>query len=224
MTTLQSTTFDKVILGNKYLDRCGNEVLINRHEEGLNFNRFIGVNGRIYTADGKCTAGVSFDLINCLNEELKEQFDKDVIGKDSFGNNINSLGQTFANYVDYVAMAEQLDQDLEESNKFPLKTCKGLWFPITELTNKYHPKLMIASPKLIDGDSNPEGVSSGYYQDDEGWVVIGWDMNNDEPTKIILAEEDVTHFMYCEGPYEKDEHSTAKYTGSGIRYAMDGGS
>lgn len=177
MTTLQEKTFDKVILGKEYLDLLGDEIIIVRHEQGLNFNRFIGDNGKVYTDSGTCTDGVSYNLVNCVSEEID-------------------------------------DLSEEEAKEFPLKTCKNLWFPISELKDKYHPKLMIASPELIDGDVNPEGVSIAYFQDDEGWIAVDWDMDNDEPTKVVLKESDVTHFMYCEGPYEKDEYRTAKYPSS----------
>lgn len=86
-------------------------------------------------------------------------------------------------------------------NTAPLKTCKGLWFPISELHDIHHQPLMLASPKLIDLDFNPDGVSTGYWQDEQGWIVNGWDSNGDEPTKVILDKDDVTHFMYIEGPF-----------------------
>lgn len=86
----------------------------------------------------------------------------------------------------------------------PLKNCANLWFPISELPDKYEQRIMLASPKLVDGDTNPEGVSTGFWQDEEGWIVNGWDMCNDEPVKIVLDYEDVTHFMYVVGPYVKD--------------------
>jgi hypothetical protein len=44
---------------------------------------------------------------------LLEEFEKDVIGKDRFGNDINSLGQTFASYEMYIEIANQYDTALE---------------------------------------------------------------------------------------------------------------
>lgn len=82
-----------------------------------------------------------------------------------------------------------------------LKTTRNLWFPISELKDKYHQPLMVASKKLIDLDFNPEGISQGYWQDEEGWVVNGWDGCGDVVMKIVLQYEDVTHFMLLEGPY-----------------------
>jgi hypothetical protein len=103
----------------------------------------------------------------------------------------------------------------------PLKTCKNLWFPISELPNKDSSNLMLASPKLVDDDFNPHGVSQGHWEP-LGWVVIGWDCNNDEPVKVVLNEEDVTHFMYVEGPYPgkivvKTLDDFEKYSASWIR-------
>jgi hypothetical protein len=162
MTTLLGTSFDEIRVGNKYLDRCGNTVVINLHEESNDFNRFGGNTGRIYKIDGSCTPEVLYDLIDCVEDNSK--------------------------------------------NGFPLKTCKGLWFPISELTNKYiEAPLLIASPKLVHPDYNPEGISTAHWRDDKGWIANDWDMNNDEHVKIVLTEEDVTHFLYVEGPYKKDD-------------------
>lgn len=105
-----------------------------------------------------------------------------------------------------------------------LKTCKGLWFPISELKDKYNPTLMIASPKLIDLDFNTEGASPGYWQDDEGWIALGWCGCHDEPTKVVLTETDVTHFMYVEGPYVKNtELVKAQVEEAARKFALDHG-
>lgn len=89
------------------------------------------------------------------------------------------------------------------------------WRPISELTDLYTQPIMIASPKLIDGDSNPLGISDGFFQDDAGeyvgqpgkgaWCYVGFDMCNDEFQNQYLAEEDVTHFLLPNGPWTPEE-------------------
>jgi hypothetical protein len=79
------------------------------------------------------------------------------------------------------------------------------WHPIDELVDLYEQRILLASPKLIDGDANPEGISTGFWQDDEGWIVNGWDMCKDQPTKITLDRKDVTHFAYALGPFSSEE-------------------
>lgn len=81
----------------------------------------------------------------------------------------------------------------------------SFWKPIAELADKYQQPLMIASPKLIHGDSNPLGISDGFWQDDEGWKCVGWSMHHDEFYTITLAEADVTHFLIPEGPWTAAE-------------------
>ncbi len=95
---------------------------------------------------------------------------------------------------------------------------RSLWKPIAELKNRYQQPLMLASPKLIDGDCNIQGIADGYWQDDEGWICAGYDMHNSEYTTLTLAYEDITHFLVPEGPWtaielEKFEH--------GIYYEQD---
>lgn len=71
---------------------------------------------------------------------------------------------------------------------------------------------MIASPKLIDLDSNPQGISDGYWQDTTGpeegeWHCVGFDMCNDEFQTKVLAKNDVTHFLIPEGPWDETERN-----------------
>lgn len=86
---------------------------------------------------------------------------------------------------------------------------KHLWKPIAELTDLYQQPLMIASPKLIHGDSNPLGIAEGYWQDEgpeQGeWRTTAFDMCNDEWNTISLAREEVTHFLIPEGPWSAEE-------------------
>lgn len=93
------------------------------------------------------------------------------------------------------------------------------WRPITELEDLYAQPLLLASPRLVDLDCNPVGISDGFWQDSvefdgmtdeealfaaEGghWVVRGWDMCNDEFTTLRLRKADVTHFLVPVGPYD----------------------
>ena len=82
---------------------------------------------------------------------------------------------------------------------------KGLWKPISELSDLYQQPLMIASPKLIDADRNPLGISEGFWQDDEGWIAVQWCACHDEFHTVTLAKEDVTHFLIPEGPWTAQE-------------------
>ena len=103
---------------------------------------------------------------------------------------------------------------------------KDDWRPIAELEDLYTQPLMLASPKLVDLDTNQVGISDGYWQDavefegmteedkqhaaDGGyWVVTGWDMCNDEATTVKLLKGDVTHFLIPVGPYDVIEDSEA---------------
>ncbi len=84
------------------------------------------------------------------------------------------------------------------------------WQPITELKNLYQQPLWIASPKLIQGDSNPLGIADGYWQDTIGpeqgeWKTTAYDMCNDEWYTTSLAKDDVTHFLIPESPYSSEE-------------------
>ena len=97
---------------------------------------------------------------------------------------------------------------------------KNLWRPIAELTDLYQQPLMIASPALIHGDSNPLGISDGFWQDDAGehyleleegkgaWRCVGYDMCNDEFSTLHLPFEAVTHFLIPEGPWSAEELET----------------
>lgn len=97
---------------------------------------------------------------------------------------------------------------------------RGLWKPIAELTDWYQQPLWIASPKLIHGDSNPLGISDGFWQDDAGdmlhpsrpgenaWKAVGYDMCNDEFQTVYIAKDDVTHFLIPEGPWTPEELET----------------
>lgn len=90
-------------------------------------------------------------------------------------------------------------------------TMRKLWRPIAELADLYQQPLWIASPKLIHGDSNPQGIAEAYWQDadwqDLGghvqgeWRTTSFDMCNDEWNTISLARDDVTHFLIPEGPW-----------------------
>ena len=97
------------------------------------------------------------------------------------------------------------------------------WRPIAELEDLYQQPLWVASPKLVDLDTNQVGVSDGFWQDatefegmseedalyaaDGGyWVVRGWDMCNDEFTTVKLRKDDVTHFLIPISPYEVIEN------------------
>lgn len=104
---------------------------------------------------------------------------------------------------------------------------KGLWQPIAELADLYQQPLWLASPKLVDLDSNQLGISDGYWQDmpeqfdnmteqdkeyaaDGGyWVVRGFDMCNDEFTTVKLKKSAVTSFLIPIGPYDVIEDSQA---------------
>lgn len=83
------------------------------------------------------------------------------------------------------------------------------WELITKLPDIYIQPIWIASPKLIDGDSNPLGIAEAYWQDGdvgEGeWRTMSFDMCNDEWNTISLGIEDVTHFLLPAGPYTPEE-------------------
>jgi hypothetical protein len=86
----------------------------------------------------------------------------------------------------------------------------ALWRPIGDLLDIYQQPLWIASPKLINGDTNPLGISDGYWQDTTGpeegeWRCVGFDMCNDEFQTQVLAKGDVTHFLIPEGPWAGEE-------------------
>ena len=86
---------------------------------------------------------------------------------------------------------------------------RNLWKPIGELENLYQQPIWIASPKLIQGDSNPLGIAEAYWQDEFGpevgsWRTTSFDMCNDEWDTISLKKEDVTHFLIPEGPYSTE--------------------
>lgn len=98
-------------------------------------------------------------------------------------------------------------------NKWACPSCKGTgydgkvpfaltWLPIDQLHDKHQQPLMLASPELICLDTNPFGISEGFWQDDVGWRCVGYDMNNDEFNTINLAYEDVTHFLIPQGPFD----------------------
>ena len=107
-----------------------------------------------------------------------------------------------------------------------------MWRPIAELTDLYQQPLWLASPALVDLDTNQLGVSDGYWQDmpaefdnmtdedvlyasDGGyWVVRGFDICNDEFTTIKLAKSDVTHFLIPVGPYKVIEDPKASDFGA----------
>lgn len=88
---------------------------------------------------------------------------------------------------------------------------RALWRPISELLDIYQQPLMIASPKLIHGDSNVFGISDAYWQDDPDhvdggeWRCVDFDMCNDEFQTQVLAKADVTHFLIPEGPWTETE-------------------
>lgn len=99
---------------------------------------------------------------------------------------------------------------------------KGLWIPIDQLEDKYTQPLWLASPRMVDLDTNQLGISDGFWQDsvefaemteedklyaaDGGhWVVTGWDMCNDEATTVKLFKADVTHFLIPIGPYDVNQ-------------------
>lgn len=80
------------------------------------------------------------------------------------------------------------------------------WKPIALLTDLYQQPLMVASPKLIHGDSNPLGISQAYWQDTEGpgqgeFRCADFDMCNDEYCTRSISFEHVTHFLIPTGPY-----------------------
>ncbi|TRO96749.1 hypothetical protein FKB34_01910 [Glycocaulis profundi] len=98
------------------------------------------------------------------------------------------------------AISDQGHAALRKAESAPMR-----WRPISELADRYHQPLLLASPVLIDGDKNPLGIADGFWQDDEGWVVADWCMCHDTFHRRVLAEHDVTHFCIPNGPWSGDD-------------------
>lgn len=79
------------------------------------------------------------------------------------------------------------------------------WKPIAELADMYQQPLWIASPSLIDLDSNPLGIAEGFWQDDIGWMTTKYDMCQDCWDTVALNKEAVTHFLVPSSPWSPDE-------------------